>query len=167
MRVLWQGICLLAVMAWAWGVQAQDSVYEDYTRDLRTAQEVTPLTSTLFGDKVSLYSGETQFDVTDIDLPGNSRLPVRLGRHFLVQKAGLQMGSLGGFGEWDLEVPYMDGHFAAENGWEVQLPTNVNQGTYSRCSVQTPPFTLVNGTVEPTYQIWDGNLLYIPGEVDD
>jgi len=154
-------------MAWAWGVQAQDSVYEDYTRDLRTAQEVTPLTSTLFGDKVSLYSGETQFDVTDIDLPGNSRLPVRLGRHFLVQKAGLQMGSLGGFGEWDLEVPYMDGHFAAENGWEVQLPTNVNQGTYSRCSVQTPPFTLVNGTVEPTYQIWDGNLLYIPGEVDD
>ncbi|OOG43518.1 hypothetical protein [Rhodanobacter sp. C05] len=156
-------------MAWVWGVHAQDTdqVYEDYTRDLRAVQEVTPLTSTMFGDQVSLYSGGTQFDVTDIDLPGNSRLPVRLGRHFLVQKAGLQVGSLGGFGEWDLQVPYMDGHFAAENGWEVQLPTNLNQGTYSRCSVQTSPFTLVNGTVEPTYQIWDGNLLYIPGEVDD
>ena len=167
MRARWQGICLLAVMAWAFGAHAQDQVYEDYTRDLRAAEATTPLTSTLFGDQVSLYSGETQFDVTDINLPGNGSLPVRLGRHFVVQKAGLQIGSLGGFGEWDLEVPYIDGDFAYENGWEVEVPTNVNQGTYSRCSVQTPPYTLVNGTFEPTYQIWDGNLLYIPGEVAD
>ena len=157
-------------MALTWGAHAQDaqdSVYEDYTRDLRAAQETTPLTSAMFGDQVGLYSGGTQFDVTDINLPGNGGLPVRLGRHFLVQKAGQQMGSLGGFGEWDLEVPYIDGHFAAENGWEVQVPTNVNQGTYSRCSVQTPPYTIVSGTNEPVYQIWDGNLLYIPGEVAD
>src|SRR5690348_18470415 len=51
--------------------------YEEYGKHVRAAQEVTPLTSTLFGARVSLYNGATEIDVTDVDLPANSSLPVR------------------------------------------------------------------------------------------
>ena len=133
-QLIWTGLLALVAMA----AHAQVEPYEEYGKHLRAAQEVTPLTSQLFGDQVSLYNGATEFDVTDIDLPGNSGLPVRLARRFAVNDRRQTVGNLGGFGEWDIEVPYIDGVFAAENGWQVQ-GTN-NGGTYSRCSVVSPPY---------------------------
>jgi len=143
--------------------------YEEYGKHVRAAQEVTPLTSTLFGDRVSLYNGATEFDVTDVDLPGNSSLPVRFGRRLEIDDRRQPTGKLGGLGEWDIDVPYISGVFTTENGWEVQ--NNVGQGgVYSRCSVVTPPYTVIaslGGIEEPAYQIWDGNQLHIPGETDE
>jgi hypothetical protein len=108
--MLWLGLILVAA---AWQAHAQVEPYEEYGKHLRAAEEVTPLTSNLFGDQVSLYNGGTEFDVTDIDLPGNSSLPVRLARRFTITDRRQAVGNLGGFGEWDIEVPYIDGVFAA------------------------------------------------------
>jgi hypothetical protein len=90
---------------------AQVSAYEEYGTHLHAAQEVTPLTSTLFGDQVSLYNGSTAFDVTDIDLPGNSSLPAHFGRRMSVHDRRLYTGNLGGLGDWDVLVPSLDGTF--------------------------------------------------------
>lgn len=38
----------------------------------------TALQNDLFEEKVNLYTGKAQFLATDIDLPGNNSLPVRL-----------------------------------------------------------------------------------------
>ncbi len=85
-RALRLSACLLIA---SWQTMAQDAStsidpYEEYGKHLRAAEEVTPLNSTLFGDQTSLYNGSTEFDVTDIDIPGNSHLPVRLSRRFVV-----------------------------------------------------------------------------------
>jgi len=116
---------------------------------------------------VSLYNGATEFDVTDIDLPGNSSLPVRFGRQFMVEDLRLPTGSLAGLGDWDLDVPYIDGVFTEENGWEVQGYNNT--GTYSRCSFTTGPYNYLPDTevYAPVVSIWDGNLMHIPGEADE
>ena len=80
-------------------VAAQVAPYEEYGKNLRAAQEVSPLKSDLFGDKVSLYNGATEFDVTDIDLPGNSQLPVRFGRRLTIDDRRLPTGHLAGGSE--------------------------------------------------------------------
>lgn len=112
----WLGLVLLMATL---GVHAQstDGVepYEEYGKHLRSAQEVSPLTSDLFGDQVSLYNGATEFDVADIDLPGNSSLPVRFGRRLTIDDRRRPTGRLGGLGDWDLDVPYINrGVHAAE-----------------------------------------------------
>lgn len=167
------GILLLVLAALP--LHAQVAPYEEYGKNLRAAQEVTPLKSDLFGDKVSLYNGATEFDVTDIDLPGNSSLPVRFGRRLMIDDRRLPTGHLGGFGDalgplggWDIEVPYIDGVFTAENGWMVIGPNQ--SATDARCSVVATPYTQVpagSHNQEPAYLIWDGNQLHIPGEVDE
>jgi YD repeat-containing protein len=164
-HMLWLGLLLGAAVPPS---HAQDvEPYEEFGKHLRAAQEVTPLTSTLFGDKVSLYNGSTEFDVTDIDLPGNSGLPVRFGRQFVVEDRRTPTGNLAGLGDWDLDVPYIDGVFTQQNGWEVQGYNNT--GTYSRCSFTTGPYNYLPATetYAPVVSIWDGNLMHIPGEADE
>jgi len=167
------GMGLLLVVA-SLPIHAQTSTtvapYEDFAKHLRAAQEITPLTSTMFGDKLSLYNGETEFDVTDIDLPGNSSLPVRLTRRFQIQDRRIDPDNLYGFDDWDLDVPYIDGVFTTENGWQVIGTDYPQTASNSRCSIPNPPWTVMadNGNLEePAAVIWDGNMLHIPGEVDD
>ena len=53
----------------------------EYNRLSRPSGTIGATGNSLFGDQVDLYSGQTSFDVTDISIPGNSKLPVSLGRH--------------------------------------------------------------------------------------
>jgi Ni,Fe-hydrogenase III small subunit len=80
--VLLLGLTVLAAHA-----QTTDGVepYEEYGKHLRAAQEVTPLKSEAFGDKVSLYNGATEFVAVDVSIPGNNALPVELRRQFVVE----------------------------------------------------------------------------------
>jgi len=59
--------------------------YHDYRKRIESSQNLTSLSDALFGESVSLYNGKTEFLVTDIDLPGNGSLPVRLQRRFNVE----------------------------------------------------------------------------------
>ena len=167
-----QGICLWAVLLVLLSVTAHAQStsgvepYEEFGKHLRAAEEVTPLTSSLFGDQVSLYNGATEFDITDIDLPGNSALPVQLRRRMEINDRRKDPGNIGGLGDWDLEVPYIVGTFTSQNGWTIGGDANLS---YARCSNQGAPDTYVPPfTNEGNYaQVWDGNLLHIPGGVDD
>lgn len=44
-------------------------VSEEYRRRIEWAQNLSALTDGLFGDKVSLYNGQTTFTSVDIDVP--------------------------------------------------------------------------------------------------
>lgn len=159
----WLGLVLLMATL---GVHAQstDGVepYEEYGKHLRSAQEVSPLTSDLFGDQVSLYNGATEFDVADIDLPGNSSLPVRFGRRLTIDDRRRPTGRLGGLGDWDLDVPYINGVFTQQNGWVV-LGSDYQTASTARCSITHPVYTTVGSEVPPVASVWDGNQLHIPG----
>jgi len=168
-HALWLGLSLLTA---SWQAVAQDNSslapYEEYGKHLRAAEEVTPLTSTLFGDQTSLYNGSTEFDVTDIDLPGNSHLPVRLSRRLAIDDRRLNPGNLGSFGDWDVEVPYIDGSFIDSDGWTV-IGAN-NSQSYARCSTTMQPYTVVDGNISivaSATDIWDGDQLHIPGEISE
>lgn len=164
---LWLGM-LLVVLASSAHAQSSSGVdpYEEYGKRLRAAQEVTPLKSDLFGDQVSLYNGATEFDVTDIDLPGNSILPVQLRRRLVINDRRISPGNIAGMDDWDVDVPYIVGTFSQQNGWVV---TDGNGNvTNARCTNQSMPYSFINLQVGNPYDlIWDGNQLHVPGAGDE
>lgn len=143
--------------------QAQNvAPYEEYATHLRAAQEVTPLTSGAFGDNVSLYNGATEFNVVDIDIPGNSALPVQLRRNFAVSDRRTEPGHLSGFAEWDLDVPYLEGVFSQQYGWVVD--NGAGGYSYNRCSQPGMPYTGAGQLGYATADlVWDGYQMHMPG----
>jgi len=166
-------VVVLAWMSFASMAHGQSSTgveaYEEFGKRLRAAQEVTPLTSDLFGDHVSLYNGSIEFDVTDIDIPGNGGLPVQFGRRLETEDRRLPTGHLGGMGDWDIEMPYIDGVFTREDGWTVQSALANPQQSYSRCSLPNVPYMYRSGTNDwaPYTSVWDGNQLHIPNVISE
>jgi YD repeat-containing protein len=141
--------------------------YEEFGKRIQAAQAVAPMSDNAFGDRISLYDGATGFDVTDFSVPGNNALPVSLGRRFQVQSwpKGLDPGNLGGFGEWDLDVPYLEAEVTTQNGWTL------SGGSSARCSDTTDLLnTRVPGPagliVAPINVIGNGYQLHVPGMGD-
>jgi RHS repeat-associated protein len=145
----------LAPTAWA-QANAPKQPWAEYDKLVKATETVAPLKSDLFGDSVSLYSGATEFMQTDISLPGNAALPVRLGRRYSVQVSGGDEQSLGGFGAWEPDVPYITATMGLDGGWRLgpgRVPT-------PRCSApyyppETPPFL--------HHELFSGAQLYLPG----
>lgn len=84
---IWQALSGLALITVCGSAVAESPItpYTEYHKRIRTAESVSPLTSELFGESVNLSSGSTEFVVTDIDVPGNDSLPVRLQRRLSIQ----------------------------------------------------------------------------------
>jgi hypothetical protein len=83
---------LLGLAACAGTVQAQGTIVpeQEYEKKIKATERVDALTSSLFGDSVSLYNGAVEFTQVDIDLPGNNGLPVRLARRLKIETRALQ-----------------------------------------------------------------------------
>ncbi|HET8897645.1 MAG TPA: hypothetical protein VFN09_02515, partial [Rhodanobacteraceae bacterium] len=87
-----------------------------------------PAGSAGIGETIDLYTGSLGFVVTDVSLPGNSGLPVALTRRFEVGYPG-QTGETPAFGDWQLDVPVIEGVVAREN-WKV----GADGASTARCS---------------------------------
>lgn len=135
-----------------------------YTDMVKPRTTVSPLGNDLFGDKTVLYSGQTTFIQVDIDLPGNSQLPVRLARSLSIMSGHVHPYVLPGpMADWDLELPYVAGIYGA--GWIVKTPGMPN----NRCSVSvgtpenaSPPNIAVAGYTFLPYHFWRGLSLHGP-----
>lgn len=138
-------------------LHAETLPYQEHAKRLKAAEMAAPLTSQLFGDSVSLYNGTGEFSVVDIDIPGNSGLPVRLGRRFKVATWKNDINRLGGFGAWDMDVPYMSATFLSQYKW------NVGFGGYetNRCSSLWTPEELES--LFEMRDFWTGTQMHIPG----
>ncbi|WP_181902791.1 RHS repeat protein [Lysobacter soli] len=152
-RSVCAGLLLSALCGQALAIE----VYQEYRKRIESAQNLTALKNDLFGESVSLYNGKTDFNVTDIDLPGNNALPVRLQRRFNVElhlsgTAANFNSNIEGAGGWDVDVPHISGIFAPVEGWAA-----------NRCSGSMVPN--VNGSFSVN-EIWQGNTIHIPGGGD-
>lgn len=132
------------------GVQPE----REYQKRVDAAQNLARLDDRLFGDNVSLYNGSTAFEVTDIDVPGNSQLPVRLSRRLAIdlQPQGLTPYNalLGGLGNWDIDVPHIAATYPKDTGWAS-----------TRCSVGSVP-PISDGSFLRS-EIWQGISVHVPG----
>ena len=150
--------CLLLAVLWACAVQAD--TYHDQQHELvRASRAVSALGPNLFGDKINHYTGALEFVQLDVSLPGNDGLGVGVGRRLVPGYAARQR--LVAFGNWDLELPRIQGTFSSKYGWSFGL----GKGT-DRCSNFTGPGT-VTGTNGDSFwdqeEYWKGHQLYVPG----
>ncbi len=158
----WIGIfsVLLFSGAYSASLHAQEPMrpYEEHAKRIDAAGKVGPLGSDLFGDQISLYNGATEFSVVDIDLPGNGP-PMQLRRRFKVEtKKGGEI--LGGFGAWDLDVPYLHGTFDSVHKWNESAR---GPALSRRCTdFWLPKYDLSIRRNE----IFTGIHMYVPGQGD-
>jgi len=137
---------------------AQDAIlpYREYAKRTDAAQKVGPLTDSAFGANVSLYNGSTSFRAVDISLAGNSGVPVQLARTVQIDdRTSVYRPTTGGFADWQLDVPYIDGTFALDIGWKV----GASPGSTARCSNTQVPH--LGGQWEAE-DVWHGYNLHIP-----
>lgn len=157
----WMGWGCVLLGVWSGVAMAQaTTAEEEYSKRIRAATTVEPLTHESFGAQVNLYNGSTEFSVVDVSLPGNDALSVEVRRHLPLEDKSTFKGSLGGFGDWSLDLPYVHGVFAEDKGWKT-----VSGDGYSRCSVPAMPDTSRTGTPSAAYSslVWDGYQLNMPG----
>ncbi|MDP3670714.1 MAG: RHS repeat domain-containing protein [Telluria sp.] len=142
---------------------AQDTTTaKEHVKLIRAQRDMAVLGKDLFGDRVNLYTGSLEFVQTDVSLPGNSALPVSVGRR-LVAGDNPIVGTL--FGRWDLEIPHLHGIFSKSRGW---VSSGDNSG--ARCSAFGEP-PQVNGSYGSVSrwkgtEYWHGSFLYVPGVGD-
>ena len=137
-----------------------------------------------FGDQTDLATGVTHFTVTDVDIPTNSQLRIRLGRKFDMTSVHSQLSSGEDYmyegstdptqlkkqvfgGGWELDIPAIRGVFDLRSGWVSDtnltgLPNN------NRCSGGFAPPRTVSGvwpnyyTQIPARVYWGGTKINIP-----
>lgn len=140
---------------------SRETFYTEGGKLNRADDHVAMLGSSLFGDRVNLYDGSTQFIQGDASIPGNSSLPVSIGRRYTPASAALAAGH---FGDWELEIPRLHGVFSTSLGWTVG--DNAASASGARCTqFGTPPWakgTVNMGDFEPA-EYWHGHFLYVPG----
>lgn len=133
--------------------------YQEYDKRLRTSEQVGSLSSELFGDAVNVFDQTAVFTQTDIDLPGNNALPVRLSRSLNIRPipaVGIAPKNYAGAADWNIEVPYISGVFDSAFRWNVTAT-----GQTPRCSTIFYPKTELPNRIE---DVWSGYNVNIPGE---
>lgn len=157
-------LCVLAVGAlWLPTASiAQELRYDQkYIESIGKASDVSPVSVDSFGEQIDLATGAGQFRWTDIDIPGNNALPVRLQRSLVIEDQANGGGILPGFGyAGSVDVPYLKGNFGPD-GWVVDLT-----GSTARCTkTNVGPPNYADG-VFTAADYWDGNWLHVPWEGD-
>lgn len=134
---------------------AQDVLRFDqkYADSIKEQTDISKVGVNEFGERLNLQNGSVSFQWTDIDIPGNNNLPVRLQRTLTIEDKS-RTDELAGFGEFgSLDLPYMTGIYTT-NGWQVD-GANPN----GRCSDYNPPVSLAGISYQ---DYWNGNSMHIP-----
>lgn len=157
-----------AILALAFTAAAASPAYaeshqEMHSNRLSAANDLQALGTDLFGDKVDLYTGATTFAVTDVELTGSSSLPVAISRRYTVGIQEFPDSAFdtdtkpARFGEWELDIPHLEGTYASRHGWQAG-------GGTARCSgPQLDSMTPWNADGFRGVEYWNGNRLSLPG----
>lgn len=138
------------------------SLGDEYQKKIKAATEVAALGDGMFGNQTSDATGKTVFENVDIDLPGNSALPVRFARRLPIEPRYMSE-ELGGLGNWDIDVPYIEGTFSKYYGWVVPAANAADRT--KRCSLANWP--LVEGLIFSPGEVFHGYNIHVPGVLDD
>lgn len=135
-------------------------LHYEYDKKIEAAQTIGPLGADMFGDSTSAATGQTEFRSVDIDIPGNNGLQVSLGRRLVIDERYLPE-ELGGIGNWDVDVPYIEGTFSKSAGWTVGPSSSATRN--NRCSIATTPY--IPGGMFTANEVWHGYNVYVPGKI--
>ena len=152
---------LVLLVAGAASAQSITSEAE-YQKKIQAASTIAASGEDAFGNRTTDATGKTEFVNIDIDVPGNNGLPVRLGRRLSIDWLYLPE-QLGGFGNWDVEVPYIQTTVSSNMGWSVAGASSPNR--YKRCSFPGLPF--VEGALINPEEVSHGYRLHMPGAGDE
>jgi hypothetical protein len=170
MKIVFLGLVFVIALQTSAAMAQTDGLFpfQEYEKSVDAARKITVIEEGGFGEKISQFTGSTQFSSTDIAIPGNNGLPVTLGRKFVIDARGewdkpeRNEWFLGGFGDWDIEVPYLEGTFSSA-GWTVD-----NANPDLRCSANKPAsFPSSAYTYFTLNELWQGVTLHIPNVSDD
>jgi RHS repeat-associated protein len=157
---------LAAILALACSVTvAQVTPQEQFAKIVNGGEAVGRLDGGAFGDQINLSTGAVDFATTDVAIPGNSAIPVSFGRRRTIEIGAAREFYLG---DWDIDVPFLEGTYVARQGWVVQGPSTQADHTL-RCANATSVAAAEPGEVtESTLQFlskdyWSGNHLHMPG----
>lgn len=159
MRWFAVAIGLLSFLFASMEAAAQQSygVHEKAIERLNSAREISPLSvDRAFGEEIGQFVGNVEFSLADVSVPGNNALPVEVRRKLSIDDRSRVNGQhLGGFAEWDLEVPYLSSVVVTSKGWR---PSGGTVG--QRCSNPGPLESTASVSAE---DYWDGYKLTVPG----
>lgn len=132
--------------------------WEEADKRFNASRKVSALGNNLFGDQISNSNGALSFSVTDVDLPGNNALPVRIARTFTVENRAAEIisgrtGYASDFmlADWDLDLPNISGVYASD--WTAGGSAPLN-----RCSAgKEPPSLTVDAQYISAESYWHGN----------
>lgn len=127
-------------------VMAQQPV--DPRRELEDYQDIEPLGEGALDDRINHDTGGLSFRHVDVDLPGNSDLPVRFSRRLENNAFGRKEDSP--LADWTIGVPYIHARVLEDYGWEPD-----------RCTVTQPPHRYVPSEVKRN-RYWSGLNLHHP-----
>ncbi|TKR30347.1 RHS repeat-associated core domain-containing protein [Luteimonas gilva] len=143
---------------------------EEYSNIVNRAH-TEALGTDLFGERINLSNGSTEFSVTDIAVKTNGQIPLSFGRKLVVNNQANYGGVnnptseiLGRF--WQIDVPYMRGIFPQQLGW-----VGSNYST-QRCSFGPPPSPVYGigpyGNVPYENNVyWTGTTINVPGHGEE
>lgn len=96
---------------------AQTGYHQDYSRLINSSEVVQSVDDGMFGESVNFYSGKTQFQNTDISIPGNGTLPLSVSRSYRVENRHVTKNRTGAFGDWDIDLPRIEAVFPSASIW--------------------------------------------------
>lgn len=144
-------------------VFAQTSTWKEGYKQVIPASTIGSLSADgMFGEQVSLYTGEVAFSATDVSLPGSNSLDVSYRRRLVMSDPQITRG-------WVMDLPHLEGVYPQDVGWTRKNPFS---GATGRCSAgpAAPPNAIGTSTVTSTpTSVWDpgeywaGDFLSLPG----
>lgn len=122
---------------------AQTEWGQEYGNRIKNRQTLDALNSGLFGEQVNLFDGTASFSATDINVPGNSSLPVSVTRKLSIGSSH-NAADEGLFGDWELAIPYLSNISTTSAGWQAPPDPSFYWRTggdspYARCSAPQVP----------------------------
>lgn len=156
--------CIIAAMLFLFtGYAFAQDPRQLYKNEIQRLSAIPALTEQDLGANVSLYDGGVEFRLVDIDIKGNSGLPVRLARYLKptpqyyidVADSGSYEHKPGprvfGIDSWQFEVPYITMTAAKYIGWQ----NDRQRCNYPNPAAKPPKFSL--------REVWNGHHIFIPG----
>lgn len=130
-------LCAMTGASFAQTAGQANNPWEKYSERIKASEAIAPLGDDLFGDRVGLSNGQLSFAVTDVQVPGNSALPVAFEREYSLRDRRWQQ-SVGMLADWDVSLPRLSGTFNPD--WVVQ-ESHTQPTTSARCSTAGKPST--------------------------
>lgn len=138
----------------------QEYLGRNVLQQLDIKYDITAETTGLMGEQIDLSSGAVSFVQTDIDLPGNSAIPVRIARSW--GGPDRWFGANRFYANWNLDLAYISTTMASAN--DVYFTGSWAKNIACSGSLNPQASLSKGGAVLQVNDYWNGDSVYIPGQ---